>query len=757
MAVNRHPRPWGWLTAALFLVAVVQFADRSLLQQGDRPLQRSLNAEGDREGYLWQWEWRTESVTDVRWSRPGHAVPDSLELAGRPTAAWQAWNVLRQADSTDFRAWKMWGQLALRRGEVEAARNALLVASNLDAKDFGLWQSLGLAWIQLDQPAFATVAFDRASSVDPQDARSRLNAGIALLRQSQWEAALDRLDAASERASGALSAKVAAYRGQALRGLGRKAQAEQAYAQAISLDPDQLLARLGQSELIEDAAERLTALGKLSRLYPDRAVVQWAHGQALRSFGRDAEAEVALDRAMELAPDEPRFARDLMRLYLDRDEVEAAQTLLDNRFAAALRSPERWFLRAKLEADAGDDLRAVALYDSALAASDGRMADAWLNRGAALRRLGRFEEALDSYRVALKEREAYPEAWFNIGVGLSEAGDREGAIEAYQKSLEINANQPRAWFNLGVQWRRMEAYDKALGAWERAVNLDPAYVLAWYNLAVNRARLGRPDAGSTLDQLVQRFPDFTKGWSERAEWLQSEGRLAESAAACRELLARDPDDVRTWRRLGGLLHDLSDEEGALQAFQEVVERTPDQYQGRFNLGLQLERMGRDAEAVVQYRRSHQLKGEFTRPLERIRDMGQSLGRDDLVWWANDHLLPPGMVQSWGADSVYGYARALHRLDLQQEARVRYGEALELGKEGVWPRYWSAKAAEELGLWDEAAVGYDGVLGLRSDFKYALYRLALLEARTNVEAGRRRWASLEAAHPEFAAEKAEEKP
>ncbi len=757
MAVDRHPRPWGWLTAALILVVAVQFSDRTLLLQSDRPILRLLDTEGVSEGHLWQWERRGESLTDAKWFRSAHALPDSLESAGKSTAAWQAWNVLRMADSSDFKAWKKWGQEALRRGEIESARDALLWASNLDTADFGLWQSLGLVWIELDQPANAAVAFDRASSANPKDARSRLNAGIAMLRQSQWKGALERLDAASERASGRLSAKVSAYRGQALRGLGRKELASEAYTLAISLDPDQLLARLGQSELIEDENERLSELEKLSRIHPDRAVVQWAYGQALRDLNRDAEAEVALDRAMELAPKEPRFARDLMRLYLDRDEAVAAQAVLDIRFAAEYRSPERWFLRAKLEANAGNDVVAVALYDSALAASDWHMADAWLNRGAALRRLGQFDEALNSYHMALREREDFPEAWFNIGVGLSESGDRLGAIEAYQRSLQINPDQPKAWFNLGIQWRRMEEYDKALEAWERAVALDAEYALAWYNLAVNRVRLGRSDAGTTLDELVERFPDFEKGWSERVDWLKAQGRLEESAEACRELLARNPQDVRTWRRLGGLLHDLNDEQGALQAFREVVERAPDQYQGWFNLGLQLERMGLENEAVIQYRRSFQLKPTFLRPLERVRDVGQNLDRNDFFFWANDRLLPSDTIQSWGADSVYRYARTLHRLGLRQEARIRYHESIVLGKEGAWPLYWSAKAAEELGLWDEASVGYGEVLRLRSDFKFALYRLALLEARSDLAAGRRRWATLEAAHPAFAREKSEEKP
>ena len=757
MAVNRHPRPWGWLLASLLLVTVVHFSDRSLLQRGEQPLQFALDAEGGREGRLWQWEWSMETEADERWSRPVHALPDSLSKAGRRAAAWRAWDDLRRADSTDFRAWKAWGQGALRRGKALEARDALVLASELDRTDFGVWQSLGLAWIQLDQPTMAAVAFDRASRADPRDARSRLNAGIALLRQSNWEAALDRLDAASDRSSGALAAKVSAYRGQALRGLGRTEAAAEEYALSISLDPDQLLARLGQSELLADESERLVALNKLARLHPDRAVVQWAHGQALREAGRDAEAEVALDRAMELVPDEPRFARDLMRLYLDRDEVAAAQSVLEDRFAAEARSPERWFLRAKLAAEAGEDEGAVALYDSALVASGERMAEAWLNRGAALRRLGRFEDALASYRTALREREKYPEAWFNIGVGLSESGDRQGAIEAYRHSLEIEPNQPKAWFNLGVQWRRMEQFDQALQAWERAVALDPGYALAWYNLALNQVRLGMETAGSALDMLAESFPDFTKGWVLRAEWLETQGRLEEAAAAHREVLERNPEEVRTWRRLGGILHDLDDEEGALQAFREVVERVPDQSRGRFNLGLQLERMGRQSEAVLQYQRAHQLDADFDRPLERVQDIGQRTGKTDWVLWAMDRLLPVDTVESWGADSIYGYARALHREDLQQEARLRYQQAMTLGKEGAWPKYWSAKAADELGLWEEATAGYLEVLQGRSDFKFALYRLALLEARTDVEAGRRRWAELASMYPEFAAEKSAEKP
>jgi len=748
------PRPWTILGVVAVLAFLVYRTDRILLREGADPLRMAVG-QGRSEGGLWHYEMEEED--GVRGRRSTHDLADSLFKAGSRRAAMEAWNVLRLADSTDVRAWKVWGGHRLKMGDLEGALTSLEWAVGLDAGDFELWQSLGVGYARSGRAEEAVSAFDEAVTLRPVSARARLNAGISRLRLEQWADALEQLDSARSSASGTAVAKVEAYRGQALRALGDEEGSEQAYREAVSRDPGQLLARLGLAALESDPAARIEGLERLRNLEPTRGVVHWTLANAYVEAGMTAEAEAAFDRALDLVPDEAQFARDLMRLYLDRDEVDRAQAILNDRFAAAAQSPERLFLEAKVLSGEGDDTGAVLQYDAAIAASGGGMAEAWLNRGAALRRLGRTDEAIASYRRALEVRPGYPGAWYNIGVGLGDAGDHAGAAVAYERCLDLDPGRSRAWYNLAMQRVRLGDEAGALPAFSSAIAVNPTYESAWYNLAVFQRRLGHPDAGASLDSLVNRFPQNEKGWYNRGVFLADAGDAPGAIASYQRAIEVSPTYAAAWNNLAGVLHDEGDREGALTAFREAVQLAPEGAGYRFNLGLQLERMGSWDEAVVQYRRTHQLDPAFFRPIERIIELDAAGHAGGWGLWARDRTYDLDSLASFGADSVYGLGRALHKLGHWAEARQRYADAVALGKEGVWPLYWSAKAAEESGLTSDAVVEYRNVLALRSDFKFALYRLALLLADGAPEESSALWTELEALHPEFAAEKEEEKP
>jgi tetratricopeptide (TPR) repeat protein len=446
-----------------------------------------------------------------------------------------------------------------------------------------------------------------------------------------------------------------------------------------------------------------------------------------------------------------------MRFHLDRDQVNRAQAVLSERFAAAAENPERLFLEAKVLSGNGDDEGAVAQYDAALKAADGAMAEAWLNRGVALRRLGRIEDALASYRSALEQRPGYPEAWYNIGVGRSEQGDHAQAAAAYERCLQLDPGRSRAWYNLGMQRVRMGDEAGALPAFEAAIAAQPQYASAWYNLAVFQRKLGHPSAGASLDSVVTRFPENEKGWFNRGVYRADLGDLDEAIRSYQKAIEVEPGYVAAWNNLAGCLHDAGDEEGALAAFREAVQLAPEVPGYRFNLGLQCERMRAWDEAIVHYRRAHQLDADFSRPIERIVELDGQGRAGDWGLWARDCQLTQDSLVVLGPDSVYELGRSLHRLGFTSEARVRYADAVVLGKEGVWPAYWSSKAAEESGLTTEAISGYQLVLSQREDFKFALYRLALLLADQDVEEARSYWDRLVLYHPEFAEEKSAEKP
>jgi tetratricopeptide (TPR) repeat protein len=79
------------------------------------------------------------------------------------------------------------------------------------------------------------------------------------------------------------------------------------------------------------------------------------------------------------------------------------------------------------------------------------------NRGNALYRLGRFDEARAAYRRAaetagtsLKERDLY-----NMGNALAELGDTPGAITAYRRALVLEPRDEAARHNLEVLLRKL--------------------------------------------------------------------------------------------------------------------------------------------------------------------------------------------------------------------------------------------------------------------------------------------------------------
>ena len=81
-----------------------------------------------------------------------------------------------------------------------------------------------------------------------------------------------------------------------------------------------------------------------------------------------------------------------------------------------------------------------------------------------------------------------------------------------------------------------------------------------------------------------------------------------------------------------------------------------------------------------------------------------------------------------------------------------------GKTGPWPQYWKAKALEEMGDNSLAIDGYLNLLANVPDFKFGLYRCAMLLGEVGQQAqAQEMWRELENLHPEFAQEKWEDKP
>jgi tetratricopeptide (TPR) repeat protein len=159
----------------------------------------------------------------------------------------------------------------------------------------------------------------------------------------------------------------------------------------------------------------------------------------------------------------------------------------------------------------------LATFDRAVELSPGD-ADAHYNRGVALARLGRHEEALAAYDRAVELRPDHANAHGNRGAALADLGRHEEALVAYDRAVELRPGYTIAHYNQGVTLTILERYEEALAAYDRAVGLQPDHADAYGNRGNVLARLGRyEEALVAYDRAVELRPDDFVGHFGRSQ------------------------------------------------------------------------------------------------------------------------------------------------------------------------------------------------------------------------------------------------
>ena len=75
--------------------------------------------------------------------------------------------------------------------------------------------------------------------------------------------------------------------------------------------------------------------------------------------------------------------------------------------------------------------------------------------GASNAGLMQFDDAIDSYKQALKIKPDYAEAYYNMGNALTDKDDPEAAIDSYKQALKIKPNYAESYKNMGNALKRV--------------------------------------------------------------------------------------------------------------------------------------------------------------------------------------------------------------------------------------------------------------------------------------------------------------
>jgi tetratricopeptide (TPR) repeat protein len=133
-------------------------------------------------------------------------------------------------------------------------------------------------------------------------------------------------------------------------------------------------------------------------------------------------------------------------------------------------------------------------------------AEAQVNLGAALQKMGRLEEAANVYREALRLRPDEAGAHNNLGATLEQLGHVDQAAAEYRESLRRAPESSATHSNLGRALLAMGRPDEAIAELREALRLDPTLTTTQYLLGTALAEQDRLDEAALAFQIALRDP-----------------------------------------------------------------------------------------------------------------------------------------------------------------------------------------------------------------------------------------------------------
>jgi tetratricopeptide (TPR) repeat protein len=259
----------------------------------------------------------------------------------QPFLAIEAYSGALALDPGSMAAHLKRGETYHRQGDLRDARRDLTRAASLDPSAPRPHERLGDVSFSLEQYAEATEHYFHYIRLDDRNPSVLYKLALAYERDGRVNRAVPRLRQAITLDPEFVEAHYVL--GLCLREQGRLEEAQIALATAVDLSPGFLEARevlaaihRARGELREELRQ-LDALAALDRTRPERHV---ARGLAYARSGQTDMAVLALGRAAEEHPDQPRVFSALGRVWLEIAETRADRVALKKAIEALLSVPQ---------------------------------------------------------------------------------------------------------------------------------------------------------------------------------------------------------------------------------------------------------------------------------------------------------------------------------------------------------------------------------------------------------------------------------
>ena len=461
---------------------------------------------------------------------------------------------------------------------------------------------LAILWLAAATQTLGTVG--HRIPVTQDDALQR---GLNALKENHFDQALAALAIAENEQPG--DPRVRNFRGIALAQLGKPAEAELEYREAVRLDPkfEDAWRNLGYLEWTRHRPEEAReALLKAIALSPEDSFAHYYLGRLEMEAGQynDAFRELSLSRLPW--PEDTEFLIQVARGYVALGKQQEAQKILRQVATQPLRASESARVASLLLA-VRDYGATIALLKSA--STRGAPDDvAWARFDLALTYLqaGNYEQSVQETRSYIDQQHAREPSsamapgWSLLGITEARLGHSEPAEVALRQAAALDPGNEEHWLNLTRELMATSQYAEAISATQQGIAANPKSYALQLRLGAAQLAAGRyQQAEGVFRTLVEAGDPLPTSYIGLAQVLLREGRAEDATNILTAAEQKIGDNFLLSYFLGLALDRTGKKREAAQAFRKALQLSPGSSQAHLGLGKSQLALGQVKQAIAE--------------------------------------------------------------------------------------------------------------------------------------------------------------
>lgn len=440
-------------------------------------------------------------------------------------------NQAKKIDSRNPSIWEMRGNVYGALKKYKEALKSYDKAIKFGNSDFEILLKKSFTLLKLKRYYFAIASCNQAIQLEPDNWLIWAIRADAFVGLEKYEDALiDYNNAIQQKPT---HAELWHNKGNILANLKRYKEALQSYDKALSFSSDDKATLSARSLILielERPKEAIESLDKLARISKKENKFWLDYVEYLIQKSSDSDDELII------ADNTGNFYSSGSLININKNYIEAAILVLGNIYENNINNPEFYYISSRVKyridqnASALDDInKAIKLEDNI---------NYYGLRGAILKYLNRYQEALLDFEKIVKSYPKVYRFWENIGDCEFALGDYSEALNSYKKAIFLKKDNIdlylkciRIEFNYNIR--------SALVNLNKAVRLDPNNYQVWLLYGMVKGELRKPKdiVLKDLDKAIQLCSDKNIALLQTSKILFNLSYAEEAERYCNKAIA----------------------------------------------------------------------------------------------------------------------------------------------------------------------------------------------------------------------------